>query len=338
MLIDDFDYNLPVDLIAQSPAPRGESRLLALNRNNGDLSSTTFPYLLDYIKPNDVVVINDTRVSARRFKALRDNGGSAEILIIQPVGQVCWKAMVHPGRGLQCGRRVEILLNDGSRVKATSVEVTTDGGRILQFDSSEARDSLMMQGDIPLPPYIHAHLADEERYQTIYSQSPGSAAAPTAGLHFTREILDKIEANGVKLAHITLHVGIDTFRPVKEREIERHKMHGEWYSISKETADIINNATGNIIAIGTTTVRTLESAAISDGVVEAKTDVTRLFIMPGYHFRIIDALLTNFHLPKSTLLMLISAFGGMEYVRNAYEFAILNRFRFFSFGDAMLIY
>jgi|YelNatPaOPRAMG01_1025707.scaffolds.fasta_scaffold06583_9 S-adenosylmethionine:tRNA ribosyltransferase-isomerase len=338
MLLDDFDYNLPVDLIAQTPAPRGESRLLCLNRGNGEVKDTTFPHLLDFIHRDDVLVINDTRVSARRMKAIRNNGGTAEILLIQPVGRDRWKAMVHPGRGLQVGRYVDILLNDGKRVKAQSIEVTEDGGRILLFENAEARDSLLWQGEIPLPPYIHSHLADEERYQTIYSKLPGSAAAPTAGLHFTHEILRDIDAIGAKLTPITLHVGIDTFRPVKEREIEDHKMHGEWYTISKETADIINNASGRIIAVGTTTVRALESAAISDGVVESKTEETRLFITPGYRFKIIDAMLTNFHLPKSTLLMLVSAFGGMEFVRNAYEFAVKNRYRFFSFGDAMLIY
>jgi len=338
MLLDDFDYNLPVDLIAQTPAPRGESRLLCLNRGNGEVKDTTFPHLLDFIHRDDVLVINDTRVSARRMKAIRNNGGTAEILLIQPVGRDRWKAMVHPGRGLQVGRYVDILLNDGKRVKAQSIEVTEDGGRILLFENAEARDSLLWEGEIPLPPYIHSHLADEERYQTIYSKLPGSAAAPTAGLHFTHEILRDIDAIGAKLTPITLHVGIDTFRPVKEREIEDHKMHGEWYTISKETADIINNASGRIIAVGTTTVRALESAAISDGVVESKTEETRLFITPGYRFKIIDAMLTNFHLPKSTLLMLVSAFGGMEFVRNAYEFAVKNRYRFFSFGDAMLIY
>ncbi len=338
MLLDDFDYNLPVELIAQTPAPRGESRLLCLNRGNGEVKDTTFPHLLDYIHRDDVVVINDTRVSARRMKAVRDNGGNAEILLIQPVGRNRWKAMVHPGRGLQIGRFVNILLNDGNRVKAQSVDVTEDGGRILLFESAEARDSLLWQGEIPLPPYIHSHLADEERYQTIYSNLPGSAAAPTAGLHFTRQLLQDIDSMGATLTRITLHVGIDTFRPVKERVIEHHKMHGEWYTITKETADTINNASGRIIAIGTSTVRALESAAISDGVVESKTEETRLFITPGYRFRIIDAMLTNFHLPKSTLLMLVSAFGGMEYVRNAYEFAVRNQLRFFSFGDAMLIY
>lgn len=337
----DFDYHLPPEQIAQTPLPRGEARLLILGRDTGAVTLGHFADLPGYLKEGDTLVLNDTRVTARRIMARREGGQEAETLLLQPRGETDWEALVRPGRRLRPGAHLTYTLPDGNLLTAQVVDVTPEGGRILRLDSTASRDRLASEGSTPLPPYIHARLDDETRYQTVYAASSptgGSAAAPTAGLHFTDEMLDRIQVQGVRIATVTLHVGVDTFRPVKVENLDEHVMHGEWYSVSEEAADMINTTPGRVVAIGTTSVRVLESAASEPGRnVRAGSGVTRLFIRPGYAFKIVEAILTNFHLPKSTLLMLISAFAGREQVLSAYETAVREEFRFFSFGDAMLI-
>jgi S-adenosylmethionine:tRNA ribosyltransferase-isomerase len=337
MRTEDFDYSLPPELIAQTPVERGRSRMLVLNRADGRVDFRQFPEIRDFLQPGDTLVINDSRVTARRLWAIRENGQPAEVLLLRPAGETDWEALVRPGKRLKAGANVRFELPDGRCITADVVASTPEGGRMLRFPDGQVRESLAREGTAPLPPYIHAELDDEERYQTVYSRSAGSAAAPTAGLHFTEEILQAIEAKGVRIARVTLHVGVDTFRPVKVERLEDHVMHGERFTISPKDAEIINATAGRVVAAGTTTVRALESAATGQGTIEAGDGETRLFITPGYRFQVVQVLLTNFHLPKSTLLMLVSAFATREYVLNAYRAAVEARFRFYSFGDAMLI-
>lgn len=337
MRTDDFDYALPEELIAQQPGPRGESRLLVLHRDSGRIEHRLFRDFLEYLGPGDILVMNDSRVSARRYEAIRESGAPAEVLLLRPHETDKWEALVKPGRGMKPGAGIRLVPSADSCIEATVIATTEEGGRVLQFASEAERDSLMCGGTAPLPPYIHERLEDEERYQTVYSREMGSAAAPTAGLHFTQAMLAAVEKQGLARAAVTLHVGVDTFRPVRADKLEDHRMHGEWYSISGDAAESINGASERVIAIGTTTVRVLESAAVESGRVEAKTSRTRLFITPGFRFQVVQGLLTNFHLPKSTLLMLVSAFAGFDRVMEAYRTAVRERYRFFSFGDAMLI-
>lgn len=339
MLTRDFDYDLPPDRIAQTPMPRGESRLLVVHRNTGQLEHREFGAFPEYLKPSDVLVLNDTRVIARRLEAERESGSPAEILLLRQQGKYGWEALVKPG--ISVGKTLTLKNADGEAVMVKVTALTSEGGRLLEFASPEARDKVGLWGVAPLPPYIHAALPheQEERYQTVFAANNGSAAAPTAGLHFTDSMLDELSTKGVEQVYVTLHVGVDTFRPVKVETLADHEMHGEWASLSHPAAEQINRCKGRVFAIGTTAVRTLETAAQSstNGRVVPFIGETRLFITPGYQFRAVDALLTNFHLPKSTLLMLVSAFAGIELVRHAYEVAIAEGYRFFSFGDAMLI-
>jgi S-adenosylmethionine:tRNA ribosyltransferase-isomerase len=334
---DDFDYHLPEELIAQTPLPRGESRLLVLHRRDNRVQLRRFPDILEYLHPGDTLVLNNTRVTARRVYGRRDNGRPVEALLMRPFGEREWEALLKPARPLCVGSRITLLTSDQTPIIAEVTAATPEGGRRLLFADQATRDRLALEGEAPLPPYIHQRLQDEERYQTVYSGPGGSAAAPTAGLHFTSEMLEEIERRGVGIAKLTLHVGIDTFRPVREENPQEHAMHGEWYTISPETAEQINATKGRVIAVGTTTARALESAAVAPRRVEPTTAVTRLFILPGYSFQIVEALLTNFHLPKSTLLMMVSALATREQILDAYRQAVAARFRFYSFGDAMLI-
>lgn len=366
MRIELFDYTLPPELIAQTPSGRGESRLLVLNRADGSISHRRFPELLDYLHSGDTLVLNDTRVIARRLTGFLPNGSRAEIFLLRPNGSRAWIALVRPGRALRPGKTVEMFgptPEDGSLV-ATITEVLPDGSRILEFETEDGRDRITHWGDAPLPPYIRTQLPreQEDRYQTVYAAHDGSAAAPTAGLHFTPEMLQQIQRAGIAIAYVTLHVGIDTFRPIKVDDTDSHEMHGEWLSVSQAAADIINGTKGRIVAVGTTSVRALESAAqrYQQESNRSETDRseeleesgmsrmpecrvapcegdTHLFITPGYRFRAVDALVTNFHLPRSTLLMLISALATREQILNAYAEAIQQGYRFYSFGDAMLI-
>lgn len=334
---DDFDYHLPEELIAQTPLPRGQSRLLILHRRENRVELRQFADILEYLHPGDTLVINNTRVTARRIYGRRENGKPVEALLLRPYGEREWEALLKPARPLRVGARLTLLTTSQTPVIAEVTAATPEGGRRLRFADLETRDRLTQEGEAPLPPYIHQRLQDEERYQTVYSGPGGSAAAPTAGLHFTTEMLDEIERRGIGIVQLTLHVGVDTFRPVREENPQEHAMHGEWYTISPEVAERINTTRGRIVAVGTTTARALESAAVAPRRVEPMTGVTRLFILPGYSFQVVEALLTNFHLPKSTLVMLVSAFATREQILDAYRQAVGARFRFYSFGDAMLI-
>ena len=344
MRADLFDYDLPPERIAQTPLPRGESRLMTLHRDSGQIAHRRFPDFLGCLRAGDTLVLNDTRVTARRLRAERDNGLPAEILLLRPVGAAQWETLVRPGKGLKPGRGLTLLGPEGQRVAATVLSATEAGGRIIELASAEARDALTFWGESPLPPYIHTPLpvAQEERYQTVYAAAGGSVAAPTAGLHFTSELLAAAQAKGAALTYLTLHVGIGTFRPVKVEDTNDHVMHAETVVLSEACAEIINATTGRVIAVGTTSVRSLESAAARVEPGDSRrvapfTGETDLFITPGYEFRAVDAMLTNFHLPQSTLLMLVAAFAGYESTINAYRVAVAENYRFFSFGDAMLI-
>ncbi|NIM93880.1 MAG: tRNA preQ1(34) S-adenosylmethionine ribosyltransferase-isomerase QueA [Anaerolineales bacterium] len=339
MRTSDFSYDLPSELIAQRPVrPRDRSRLLVLNRKSGDIEHSIFHQIGEYLNPHDVLVLNETRVIPARIHARKvPTGGAAEILLLKRLGVQTWEAMVG-GKGLRPGQKLEIL-------RGPSVEIIEDMGhsrRVVQFEApiSTQLDSI---GEMPLPPYIHEPLEDPDEYQTIFAHSPGSSAAPTAGLHFTENLFEKLRVQGVEIAKIVLHVGLDTFAPVTEEDPHKHTIHTEWCSVTSEAADKINFASeegGRIIAVGTTTVRTLETAAQSAdtgycvGSYEGSTD---LFIIPGYHFRVVDAVITNFHLPRSTLLMMISAFADRSTILEVYQLAVQEQYRFYSFGDAMLI-
>ncbi|MDU4642298.1 MAG: tRNA preQ1(34) S-adenosylmethionine ribosyltransferase-isomerase QueA [Negativicoccus massiliensis] len=337
MNVSEFNYDLPEELIAQTPVePRDTSRLLTLDRQTGATKQGTFRDILADVRPDDVWVFNNTRVIPARLYGKRPTGGRVEVLLLHPLGEDRWEVLVRPGKKALLGT----ALTFDAGVTATVEDRTDFGGRVLKFtydgDFYERLDEI---GEMPLPPYIHERLQDRERYQTVYSKTPGSAAAPTAGLHFTPEVLKEIAARGATVCYVTLDVGLGTFRPVSVTQIEAHHMHSETYNVSEETARLINEAKRagrRIVAVGTTSVRTLESAGQS-GVVQAGRDATELFIYPGYEFKIVDAMVTNFHLPQSTLLMMISAFAGKEHVLAAYREAVAAKYRFFSFGDAMWI-
>lgn len=340
MKVAEFDYNLPEELIAQEPVePRDASRLLVVHRQTGELEHRAFRDIVDYIRPGDVLVINDTKViPARLFGTKMDTGGHVELLLLKRMGRDAWEALVRPGRRVRPGASLEF--GDG-RLTAKVREVTPAGGRIVEFAYNGVFEAVLDElGQMPLPPYIHKELADKERYQTVYAKEEGSAAAPTAGLHFTPALLESIAKKGVAICPITLHVGLGTFRPVKADDVADHKMHAEYYSISEGAAKAITSAKeagGRVFAVGTTTTRTLEAAAQKNGRIAADSGWTDIFIFPGFEFQVVDALITNFHLPRSTLLMLVSALAGKDLILQAYQTAIEARYRFFSFGDAMLI-
>ena len=335
----DFYYDLPEELIAQTPLERRDgSRLMVLDRQTGEIEHKHFYDIVDFLRPGDCLVMNDSRVLPARLLGHRPTGGAVEVLLLRDLGGKKWECLCKPGRKMREGDTV--TFGDGE-LTATVVAVQEDGNRIVEFHYEGIfLEVLERLGKMPLPPYIKAELADQERYQTVYSREVGSAAAPTAGLHFTNELLDKIRAMGVKTAFVTLHVGLGTFRPVKAEEITEHHMHSELCMMNEETARILNEtkaAGGRVICVGTTSCRTLESLVNEDGTFEAKSRWTDIFIYPGYTFKAMDGLITNFHLPESTLVMLVSAFAGREHVLNAYNVAVAQRYRFFSFGDAMLL-
>jgi len=338
MQLSDFDYYLPEELIAQHPCePRDHSRLLVLNRKSDQLEDRHFYDVPNYLQPGDTLVFNDTKViPARLIGAKSETGGKVEVFLLNRKSGNEWEALVKPGKRARPGTIIEFSKDLSCEVLAT----TEFGGRVVRFIYSGIFEEILDRlGETPLPPYITERLADKDRYQTVYARERGSSAAPTAGLHFTSSLMEEIRKSGVNLAFVTLHVGLGTFRPVNVENITEHVMHREYYSVSPETAELINNTKKlghRVIAVGTTAIRTLETAGAS-GAVEAKSGWTDIFIYPGYEFKIVDALITNFHLPKSTLLMLISAFAGRENILSAYQEAIARRYRFFSFGDAMLI-
>lgn len=335
----DFYFELPEELIAQTPLEkRDSSRLLHLNKVTGEMEHRHFYDLLDYLREGDCMVFNDSRVLPARLIGARPSGGSVELVLLRDLGEGRWECLSRPGRKTKPG--TEILFGDGE-LKATVEAVAEGGNRIVRFDYEGIfLEVLERLGKMPLPPYIKEELQDGERYQTVYSREVGSAAAPTAGLHFTKELMEKIAAKGVKLCFVTLHVGLGTFRPVKAEEIEDHEMHSEFCMVPEETAKIVTETKrngGRVIAVGTTSCRTLESFALEDGSLPVTSGWTNIFIYPGYKFKCIDALVTNFHLPESTLIMLVSALAGRENILNAYNEAVKQRYRFFSFGDAMFI-
>ena len=339
MKTSDFSYYLPEELIAQTPLEqRDASRLLKLDRNSGRVEHHHFYEIIDYLQPGDCLVMNDSRVLPARLLGHRPTGGAVEVLLLRDLGSKRWECLCKPGRKMQVGN--EVIFGNGD-LTATVVEVKEDGNRIVEFQYDGIfLEVLERLGKMPLPPYIKEELQNQERYQTVYSREIGSAAAPTAGLHFTNELLDRVRAKGVKTAFVTLHVGLGTFRPVKADNILDHHMHAELCMISEETAAILNETKANggrVICVGTTSCRTLESLVNDDGSFEAKSRWTEIFIYPGYKFKAMDGLITNFHLPESTLVMLVSAFAGRENVLAAYEEAVRQRYRFFSFGDAMCI-
>lgn len=339
MKTHDFWYELPEELIAQTPLEkRDDSRLCVLDRMTGGVTHRHFFDIIEYLQPGDCLVMNDSRVLPARLLGHRPTGGAVELLLLKDLGDKKWECLAKPGRKLLEGQ--EVIFGDGE-LTATVVQVKDDGNRIVRFSYEGIfLEVLERLGKMPLPPYIKAELQDQERYQTVYSRAVGSAAAPTAGLHFTEELLENIRQKGVQTAFVTLHVGLGTFRPVKAEDIGGHHMHAELCMISADTADVLNrtkNAGGRIICVGTTSCRTLESLVNPDGTFEEKSSWTEIFIFPGYTFKAMDALITNFHLPESTLVMLVSAFAGRENVLAAYNEAVKERYRFFSFGDAMFI-
>ena len=339
MKTSDFWYDLPEELIAQTPLQqRDASRLLVMNRETGEISHRHFYDVLEYLKPGDCLVMNDSRVLPARLLGHRPTGGAVEVLLLRDLGDKKWECLCKPGRKMQVGNQV--IFGDGE-LTATVVEVQETGNRVVEFHYEGIfLEVLERLGKMPLPPYIKAELADQERYQTVYSREVGSAAAPTAGLHWTPELLEKAREKGVKTAFVTLHVGLGTFRPVQVDDVLNHHMHAELCMIGQETADILNKTReegGRIICVGTTSCRTLESLVNDDGSFEAKSKWTEIFIYPGYQFKAMQGLITNFHLPESTLVMLVSAFSSREHILKAYEEAVKERYRFFSFGDAMCI-
>jgi len=339
MKTDDFNYNLPSELIAQSPLERRDSsKLMILDRYNGDIKHSKFDSIIDELDKNDILVMNDTKViPARLYGVKEDTKAAIEILMLKEEEKDIWQCLVKPAKRIKIGT----IVNFSDKLKAECTQVRDEGIRVFKliYDGIlyEILDEL---GEMPLPPYIHEKLADKDRYQTVYAKNIGSAAAPTAGLHFTDELIDKIRSKGINIVFITLHVGLGTFRPVNVEDVTKHKMHSEFYSMDKSTADILNKAKQEgkrIISVGTTTTRTLETIMSEYGEFIECSGFTDIFIYPGYKFKAIDGLITNFHLPKSTLLMLVSAFSKKEIIMNAYNEAIKNNYRFFSFGDSMFI-
>lgn len=336
----DYYYDLPKELIAQNPLEdRSSSRLMVLGKKSGHVSHHHFTEILDFLRPGDCLVINNTRViPARLIGTKKDTGAHVEILLLRRKQNDIWETLVRPGKKLRPG--AEVTFGDGS-LTATILDVVEGGDRLVQFHYDGIFEEILDRlGEMPLPPYITHKLKDRDRYNTVYAKFDGSAAAPTAGLHFTKELLEQVKEKGVNIAQVTLHVGLGTFRPVKVDDVRQHEMHTEWYRVTQETADLINNTKkngGRIIAVGTTSVRTLETVADEDGHMKAQEGDTSIFIYPGYKWKIVDGLITNFHLPESTLIMLVSALAGREHVLAAYREAVKERYRFFSFGDAMYI-
>ena len=339
MKVSDFNYNLPEELIAQVPIEkRDESRLMVLNRENQTIEHKTFKDIIDYLQPGDCLVRNNTKVIPARIYGKKETGANVEFLLLNNIEGDIWECIVRPGNKLHIGTKV--IFGEGL-LKADILDTMEGGTRKVKFSYNGIFNEILYQiGLMPLPPYIHEELKDKDRYQTVYAKYRGSAAAPTAGLHFTEELLSKIEQKGTQIANVTLHVGIGTFRPVKEETVEKHHMHSEHYYIKKEDVDKINTAKENgkrVIAVGTTSCRVLETIADENGHVKEAEGDTQIFIYPGYKFKILDGLITNFHLPQSTLLMLVSALAGKDYVLKAYNEAVKEKYRFFSFGDAMFI-
>ena len=339
MKVSDFDYNLPEELIAQVPIEkRDESRLMILNRKNQTIEHKKFADIIDYLNPGDCLVRNNTKVIPARIYGKKETGANVEFLLLNNIEGDIWETIVRPGNKLHVGTKV--IFGDGLLV-ATILEIMPGGTRKVKFEYTGIFNEILDQiGLMPLPPYIHEELKDKDRYQTVYAKYDGSAAAPTAGLHFTQDLLKRIEEKGVKIANVTLHVGIGTFRPVKEDEVEKHEMHTEHFYIKKEDADKINETKKSgkrVIAVGTTSCRVLETIADEKGQVKEQEGDTKIFIYPGYKFKILDGLITNCHLPKSTLLMLVAALVGKDYILRAYNEAVKQKYRFFSFGDAMFI-
>ncbi len=334
----DFFYDLPEELIAQTPAePRDSSRLLVLHKESGEREHKVFSDIIDHLNEGDVLVINDSKVIPARLYGIKEESGiEIEVVLLRSRGLDVWETLVRPGR--RCKAGTKIIFGEGL-LRAEVLETVDGGNRLIKFEyeGDNIFSVLDKVGNMPLPPYITEKLKDKNRYQTVYAKDEGSAAAPTAGLHFTSELLERIQAKGVKIAPVMLHVGLGTFRPVKEDNITDHEMHSEFISVSKESADIINNRKGRLFAVGTTSCRVLESASDDNGIVHPITDDTGIFIYPGYKFKVTDALITNFHLPESTLLMLVSALTNREMMLETYNEAIEKGYRFFSFGDAMLI-
>lgn len=339
MKTSDFYYDLPKELIAQTPVePRDSSRLLVLGKENGRIEHRHFYDIIDYLDEGDLIIANDSRVLPARIYGVKDTGARVEFLLLKQISGNRWETLCKPGRKAKEG--AEFTFGDGI-LTATITEVKDDGNRIVDFNCDENFFSALEKiGQMPLPPYITAELKDKERYQTVYSHELGSAAAPTAGLHFTEELMDRIRAKGVNIAYVTLHVGLGTFRPVKVDDVTKHKMHSEHYEVPAETAELIKKTKQKgkrVIAVGTTSCRTLESVAAEHGHVVPCEGFTDIFIYPGFEFKVLDGLITNFHLPESTLIMLVSAFAGYDNIMNAYKTAVNERYRFFSFGDAMAI-
>ena len=339
MKTSDFIYDLPEELIAQTPIePRDHSRLLVYSRTDRTIEHRHFYDITDYLRPGDSLVINDTKVIPARLYGVRSGGGACELLLLKQLGPKRWISLVRPGAKLKPGKTVSI--GDG-QMTARIMEEAEGGARVVEFECAGTfEETLDRLGEMPLPPYIHERLADRDRYQTVYAREDGSAAAPTAGLHFTPELLDRIRQMGVDIIPVLLHVGLGTFRPVKAENVEDHEMHSEYYEVTEDSARRIaltRSRGGRVIAIGTTSVRTLEASSQKSGCVEAGSDNTNIFIKPGYRFHSVDALVTNFHLPGSTLIMLVSAFMGREEALRVYSEAVKEKYRFFSFGDAMLI-
>lgn len=340
MDVKDFYYDLPEELIAQDPLEdRASSRLLVLDKNTGEIEHRVFRNIIEYLNPGDCLVINDTKVIPARLMGIKeDTGATIEVLLLKRHADNVWECLVKPGKKARTGARISF--GEGLLVGVIT-DVLEDGNRYIKFEYEGIFEEILDRlGQMPLPPYITHKLKDKNRYQTVYARNEGSAAAPTAGLHFTKELLDQIKAKGVEIASVTLHVGLGTFRPVKVDKIEEHHMHTESFLITQEEADKINRARadgGRIIAVGTTSCRTLESAALLDGTIPAKSGDTDIFIYPGYQFKAVDCLITNFHLPESTLVMLVSALAGRDKIMKAYDEAVRDKYRFFSFGDAMFI-
>ena len=338
MTLSDFMYDLPEERIAQTPVePRDHSRLMVLNRKEQTIEHRHFYDVIDYLNPGDALVINETRVIPARLFGERPSGGACEVLLLKQVAPKKWETLVRPGKKLKPG--AEVVFGDG-RLRCKVLETTEVGGRIVEFECEDTFEAALdALGEMPLPPYIHEKLENRERYQTVYAKQEGSAAAPTAGLHFTPELLEKIREKGIEIIPVLLHVGLGTFRPVKVENLDEHEMHSEYFEVTEEAAAKINAVHargGRVIAVGTTSVRTLESAS-ENGVLLPKKGDTKIFIRPGYQWQMVDALITNFHLPGSTLMMLVSALYDREKIIEAYEEAVRDEYRFFSFGDAMLI-